>query len=280
MPSSQSTSHRISPELALALHRLEAALASAGNRARMVLSDFDHTLCDEYILDPSTSDHHAQIDPVIIEAARSHRLIVATGRRAKNPTVPLLWRSGLVAPEMPAIVENGGSLVFHHNGNLIGVDLIQPQELAQLQAIPELIPRVLPPLPKGQQLVVKTGRTMVVVSLRDGQGVALPHHQAWLTGHLQEVLPAPLRVIDTRVSAIVQHRAVNKGEAFRRYLALVGIPRGSVYVVGMGDGENDEAIFAEADLRLGFSEAVTSMVDISIPEGPRAVQHVLKLVGK
>lgn len=120
---------------------------------------------------------------------------------------------------------------------------------------------------------------MLLARLQDDRGNSLPHQQQWLAERIRGLMPPlPMQVVDTRASVTIQHKDVNKGSAFRTYLELIGIPRDSIYVIGMGDGENDTEIFDEADLSLGFSRAVSHMVDIDVPFGPQAVSHVLGVI--
>jgi hydroxymethylpyrimidine pyrophosphatase-like HAD family hydrolase len=270
----------MTPELDRALILLEAELATVGDREVVILSDFDYTLCDEYVFDPQTNNHLAVIEPGVVEAAKPHHMVVATSRRATNPTVSLLWQSGLVQPNRPAIIENGGAIISQNAGSLACLDLVDPGQLEQLHAMPELAAEAMPDIPSGQELIFKMGRTMLVARLQDEAGISLPHHQRWLAEQLRDIVPSssPLQVVDTRASVTIQHRDVNKGTAFLKYLELEDIPRDSIYVIGLGDGENDAEIFDEADLSLGFSDAVSSIVDIDIPHGPRAIPHVLGII--
>jgi len=270
----------ITPELDQALNSLEIELSVMGDRKKIVLSDFDYTLCDQYAFNPQTNNHLADIDPEVVAAAERQCLIVATSRRATNPTVPLMWESGLVPPHLPVIVENGGSILFRgSHGEIECIDLIRSEDMQELAEMRQLAVELIHDIPAGQRLIFKMGRTMLLARLQDEHGSSLPHHQQWLAERLRAIMSSsPLQVVDTRVSVTVQHADVNKGTAFRKYLELTGVLRDSIYVIGMGDGENDIELFNEADLRLGFSEAVASFVDIDIPHGPRAVPHIFKVI--
>ena len=277
----QATNH-LTPELDYALNSLETELANMGDREKVILSDFDYTLCDSYVFDEGTNNHIADIDPDVVAAAQTHHLVVATSRRVDNPTVPLLWESGLVQRHTPVIVENGGAILFlSESGSLECIDLVRPEDMEQLGAVRQLVGEAIRDLPAGQQLIFKVGRTMLLARLQDDQGTSLPHHQQWLAERIRGLMPpSSLQVVDTRASVTIQHEDVNKGEAFRRYLGLVGVPRDSIYVIGMGDGENDAEIFDEADLSLGFSDSVSHMVDIDVPLGPQAIPHVLGVISE
>ncbi len=268
------------PSIESILAPLEASLE--GVEKPLILSDFDHTLCHSYEFNPDTNNHHPQIDPEVIKGARSHNLLVATGRRANTAAISLLWESGLVAPTMPIIAENGGTIIERDAaGNMTCSDLVTPHELTELTDLQSTIPDLLPELPDGQRLIFKTGRTMLLARLQDANGKIEPKHQAWLTEQLREVITSDeLSVVDTRVSVSIQHKSVSKGAAFLHYLHGEGILRKDIFVIGTGDGINDRELFEQADLSLGFSSAVTDMVDIEIPHGAPAMPNVLRAISQ
>lgn len=268
------------PSIESILAPLEASLE--GVEEPLILSDFDYTLCDSYEFNPDTNNHRPQIDPEVIKAARSHNLLVATGRRANTAAISLLWESGLVAPTMPIIAENGGTIIERDAaGNMTCSDLVTPHELTELTNLQSTIPDLLPELPDGQKLIFKTGRTMLLARLQDADGKIEPKHQTWLTEQLREVISSDeLSVVDTRVSVSIQHKSVSKGAAFLHYLHGKGILREDIFVISTGDGRNDKELFEQGDLRLGFSSAVTDMVDIEIPHGAPAMPNVLRTISQ
>lgn len=268
-----------SGELGTALDNLELALAGLATKDTIILSDFDYTLCDTYTYDSATNNHMAMIDPAVIDAAQTHHIVVATSRRVTNPTVPLLWSSGLVDPRTPVIAENGGALLYHTADGVTCIDLVAPERVQALQTLDNAIRRNITTLPGGQKLAIKQGRTLLIARLQDENGDAQPQHQAWLAKQLEQLIDNPeLAVVDTRASVTIQSKEISKGRAFRHYLELANIQRSDVCVVGMGDGPNDQQIFEEADISLGFSDTVRPMVDIIVPHGPRAVPHVLQVI--
>ncbi len=262
-----------------ALGDLELALAGLAAKDKIILSDFDHTLCDTYSFNPTTNNHLASIDPAVVEAAQPHHLVVATSRRVSNPTVPVLWSSGLVHPDVPVIAENGGVILYPTNDGLTCVDMIDPESMQSLQTVRDNIQQEVAAVPTGQQLTFKQGRTLLIARLQDEHGNSQPKHQAWLAERLQQLVDDPsLCVVDTRASVTIQHKEVSKGRAFRHYLQLANILRDEVCIIGMGDGLNDRQLFEEADVSLGFSDVVRPLVDVSIPGGPRAIPHVLRVI--
>lgn len=247
----------------------------------MILSDFDYTLCYEYAFDPHSNNHLPQIEPQVAEAAQSHHLVIATGRRAEHPFIPCMWKSGLIEPNRPVITENGGCLVYALDcGGVQFVDLVDNEHLPLLEKTRQLVAEQVTDIPSDHRLAFKMGRTMLLARIQDKAGNCPPEQQALLAEQIQQIAPAELSVSDTRASVTVQHADTSKGKAFEYYLALCGLRRSDVFVVGMGDAPNDKSIFDISDVRIGFSEAVRHMVDMSIPDGARAAALVLRSLVK
>jgi hydroxymethylpyrimidine pyrophosphatase-like HAD family hydrolase len=250
------------------------------DREPMVLSDFDYTLCHTYGFDPTTNNHLPIISPELVDAAQAHHIVIATGRRANHPSLPLLWESGLVDMHTPVITENGGTLTFYGpNGHLNHTDIVEPEVQERVFASRELILENVGELPEGQRLIFKLGRTMLVSRLQDCEGVIEPCHQRWLAERIRDILPSDLiQVVDTRASVTIQGATIDKGVGFLRYLSMEGIDRREVYVVGLVDGENDRGIIREANFCFGFSDVVRPMVDVDVKEGAAAAPKVLRTI--
>lgn len=257
------------------LNTIESTIAKV-DKPIIILSDLDYTLFSEYNFNPKTNDHIPRIKSNLVAAAQNQHLITATGRRADNPTIPLLWESGLIPVETPAIVENGGILAINKKGKIEFIELVDTSELTILEEIRSIITERLKEIPGNLKLVFKRGRTMLVARLQDQKGFTMPHYQEWLEDSINAVISTPnLRVVNSRVSVTIQHKNINKRTAFQHYLNIRNISRDNVFVIGMGDGENDKEIFDEADLRIGFSDAVKSMVDINVPHGAILTPDIL-----
>lgn len=264
---------------------LAEALSSIGRRMAsvhlpiMVLSDFDYTLCNNFQFNSLTNDHQPSVGEELIAIAKTHDLTIATGRRADNPAISWLWESGLISDSQTVIAENGGVFVTHSRAGLETEILIQNDDQESLQDTKTLITENLTRLPTGQKLIFKQGKTFLVVRLQDEKGVIHPDNQSWLAQAIRQLsLEKQLQVVNTRVSVTIQNKNVNKGTAFSKLLARRNVQRSDVFVVGMGDGHNDAEIFAQSDLRLGFSEEVKHLVDIVIPDGASAATQVLTAI--
>lgn len=259
---------------------LAQGVAALGLNQTVVLSDFDYTLCDQYVFDPSTNNHRPVIRDELVAAAQDQHLVIATARRASNPAIPHMWESGLVDHEQPVIAENGGTILFREgDGQIACMDLVEPEEVQLLKKKAMLALEGVADDPRGRNLVVKEGRTMVLARLQDAQGGTSVADQQWLTGYLRRSLDdGSIKVVDTKTSVTIQSADVSKATGFDTYLDLYGITREEVQVIGMGDGDNDHEIFDVADVSIGFSDAVRDLVDVHVAEGAQAATHVLRTI--
>jgi hydroxymethylpyrimidine pyrophosphatase-like HAD family hydrolase len=106
---------------------------------------------------------------------------------------------------------------------------------------------------------------MLITRMQDTNGVTTPEDQERLFDQVRKVLPTDeLMAVDNRVSIGVQNCEINKMITFHYYLKLEGIERDNIFLIGMGDGKNDEEIFRKSNLRVGFSSIVKPYVDISL----------------
>ena len=85
-----------------------------------------------------------------------------------------------------------------------------------------------------------------------------------------------LDLVSSNNSLSIQPRGINKGVAFLQALALEGIIRSSIFIVGLGDAPNDKELFEQADLRIGVRKEAEPLADIIVNEGDRATLVVMK----
>ncbi len=246
----------------------------------IVLSDFDYTLCHKYVFDSHTNDHLPYIDPDIIEAARGTHLVIATGRRANSQSLRTIWEDGLIPKDRPVIAENGGAFVYYSDDRLRFLDLIPPYAVNHIVTVKEELEAQAEEIQdREQELIVKLGRTMLIARLQGKDGETNPESQHRLKEAIAPLIAdTELDVVDNRVSLGVQHQAVNKGSAFMRYIHMQNVDPSRTMIIGMGDGENDKDIFRVADISIGLSPIVGSLVDIELVEGSESARAVLQKV--
>jgi hydroxymethylpyrimidine pyrophosphatase-like HAD family hydrolase len=237
--------------------------AERGGRDIMVLSDYDNTL----VLGSAITGE-------VADAAKGLHLVVATARLATNRRLSSFWEKGLVRPNVPIIVENGGSLAFQDKNGLRFVDVVDPDVPAKLAAAYETLESNRKQLGLDFGTEIKLGRTMV-----DLIGMRCPDGLAELAGRIENLVADPsIRAVDTGSTITIQDRSVHKPGGFMAYLDIAGIDRGNIYEVGMGDAPNDAEVLAHADLSLAFHERVALLADIHVTDGAAAAPAVLRAI--
>lgn len=260
--------------------QLERLIDRQRNESAVVLSDFDHTLCYKYSFDPDTNDHLPYIEPDVVEAAEDTHLVIATGRRANSGSLRTIWQEGLLPKNRPIIAENGGVMVYYNHGRTKFLDFVPPYMVRHIVGVKEALEAQASEIEQDEELVVKLGRTMLIARLQDESGETNPEAQVRLAEAIKPLLPSTdLRIVDNRVSLAIQHHSVNKGAAFRHYLRMRGIDQHTTTIIGMGDGKNDQEIFTAADIRVGFSPVVRSMVQVEHTGEAASAMQTLRAVG-
>lgn len=252
-----------------------------GSRLRpiVVLSDFDLTLCDTYGFDPLTNNHIPLLDQAVVDVANKTSLVVATARRSNHPFIPELWRSGLVAPTMPVITENGGVLsIPKRSGETEHVSLVPSDSIEEMVQWAEESGSRLKGLGPDQRFITKLGNTVIIARVQDSEGNSTVKDQEILMNKLLDSgVPDTIEVSHTGSSLSIQPKGVSKAQGFLKLLERAHVGRHRMTVVGMGDSPNDESIFREADLSIGVDKRVKSMVNLSMNRGVKSAAFVLAM---
>lgn len=231
-----------------------------GNRNVAVLSDFDNTL-----------SMGGGVTPKVAEAAKDLHLVVATARLATSTRLPSFWEKGLVRPDVPIVVENGGSLAFKDKDGVRFVDVVEPHVPDKLAGVFEKLQGNRKELGVEAHTTIKLGRTLIdLVGISDPYGLA---------SRMDALIDDPsVRTVFTGSTLTVQDQSVSKPGGFLKYLDTAGLDRSNLYVVGMGDAPNDRETFDHADLSLAFHEDVAPLADIHVTEGAFDAPDVLRAI--
>ena len=246
----------------------------------VVLSDFDYTLCHDYV-DDGDNNLVPIISDSVVNAGAATDMYIATGRRAKSVAIDTMWDSGIYPIDRPIITENGGVLVYRRPSGNKYLELIQPYQVRKLPGIKSLIEAALEEyIDPTESLVIKRGMTMITARIKTAlDSHSDPESHQLFVDKVRDLMSSQheFGVVDNRTSLTVQHRTVNKANGFRKLLAMRGIKRSGLFVVGLGDGLNDAQIFQEADISFGFDPVVGKLVDKVLPQTPNAAESVLRL---
>jgi trehalose-6-phosphatase len=136
-------------------------------------------------------------------------------------------------------------------------------------------------VPTGAELVVKRGETMLLAILRDRMARPLTKHHTWLTKTLRDRIDIDgIEVVNTHDSVTIQSADVNKAKGFLRLLDELGINRNSIFMISMGDGENDVPMFHEADMSIAFGDnrKVTPYADLNMGADSLSASRALNVI--
>lgn len=253
---------------------LESALQS-DTRDKLIISDFDETLCHHYEFDAATNNHHAIIDPELADAAAKLPLIIATATRAIHPKITQIRESKLVPQNGLLIAENGGVIVEKSGRIWWSVE----EDEAAVGELRHHITRKLPRLftmPQDMQLVAKQGLTSLIMRAQTERGEHDPSVQTDLQSAVQTIAGDEWTVVDGGRSLTVQRPGVSKINA----LPHTGLELGNYSLIGLGDGENDIDLLDRSDIAIAVGERVADHADFVIDPNVPSVTAALRLIGR
>ena len=275
------TSHEISLEQLN--ERLKSILIDAHNRGLepMVFSDFDNTLCDNYVFDPLTNNHLPQINPEISRLAKGASLFIATARFADDPAVTTVAQQ--LHPggwfNKPMINENGGIIFFPSTGKK---EILAPIGfLDELTGLKEKFDTQPPLSIPGQSLFTKLGETVLWLRMQDQDGNGQPEfHQRLAWAIKDKIDRKKFQVTSGGSSVIIQSPETSKKLAFLTLLNQLSIDRLKTFVIGLGDAPNDEPIFQASDFAIGVKSQTFGYVNEVCPFGEQTALEVLKVINQ
>jgi len=117
--------------------------------------------------------------------------------------------------------------------------------------------------------------------MQDQYGVGRPEIHQELAMVVSNTISDPdFCVVSTASSVTIQPRTVSKGNAFLKLLQMMDVNREDIFVVGLGDADNDVGIFEESDLSVGVHERVFNLTDLSSTLGTLASKQVISMICK
>lgn len=244
-------------------------------RNKLILSDFDETLCHRYTFDRTTNNHHAVIDPELARVAGNLPLIIATATRAMHPKITQILESGMVSANGLLIAENGGVILNRDGSTWWSVEENQEDVKAVQQQIIHELPRTFT-TPDTMQLIAKQGLTSIIVRAQHESGQHDPAVQSELQEALQEMAGEEWTVVDGGRSLTIQRPGISKINA----LAHTGLDRNRFQLICLGDGDNDIDSLTAADIGIAVGERIASHADFVVDPDVRQVTTVLKTIGR
>ena len=267
------------PNMAISLdtqagHELLHDQLASDPRDAIVVSDFDHTLCHEYVFDPETNNKTPIVDPELARAFGRLPCMVVTGRRANNPHVGIIWSEGLLPPDIPLIAENGG-VILESNGEIRSA-VASTDEVDFIDEQIKALARDSLQLPAGFSLITKPGETLVVVRAQLADGSSRRDVHDFITPAIQTAVGEEWIVVDCGTTLNVQKRSVSKRTAVEQS----GLQRSNYQVVSLGDSPNDIDLLDEADVAIAVGNKIAEHADFVVASNPASVTTVLQTIGR
>jgi hydroxymethylpyrimidine pyrophosphatase-like HAD family hydrolase len=285
------------------LQILEQRIVKAGKHV-IVASDIDDTLTNTHVFDEKKGIHMPQFHPDLIKTAKRLPipLILATGRPMHDPAVLLSWEQ-LSGKLTPIVVENGGiilhppwstflQMVVEDAGMLFQINP-KAGDLTVLKQIQKLFPDCIESLRMSgiitdhHEVTLDTNRkTSIEVRIQDiTTKTGTPETHKLVASFLGPLLAEHSLVAVTSGSSVSIHAPnIRKGDAVRHILfdfsPFEEHPwnHSDVFIVTLGDNENDTSLFEIADLGIGVSSHTQGLSDITCPGGEKTALAVLQKI--
>ena len=264
----------------------------ASGKPVMVVSDLDETLANTYVFDENTNTHVPQFRPELVAAAAQlpRPLILATARPMNDPTVLHAWEQ-ISGKFSPVVVENGGVIFHPQKSTFIQMTIgdmetffqinphADPKSLGELRALlPEHIDmlRECGIISDNQEVNIDVNRkTSIEIRIQDKktkEGNPDTHKQVAMVFQ-NLVTDHKLQAITTGSSVSIHAPAICKGDAVMQALfktsplQKIHWERNDVFLITLGDNENDASLFQIADLSIGVSRHTLGLSNITCSGG-------------
>lgn len=258
----------------------------------MIVSDIDDTLTHTHVFSVEHNTHIPQFSPDMVAATQNlpRPLVLATGRPMHDPAVLATWRQ-LSGKFTPLIVENGG-IIFHPPQFEISPKAGNPEKLAEVkESLSEQISllREQNIIQDEEEVIFDTNRkTSIEVRIQNiatKKGNAATHKE--VAKHIQHILlPHNLIAVTSGSSVSIHAPDIQKGETAVHALFNISplnkfhLNRKDVFLITLGDNENDFSLFDIADLGIGVSALTLGHSDLTCVHGAEVSLEIIKKVGE
>lgn len=248
----------------------------------VLASDFDETLCSQYVYDPKAISHKPNILPALIDEANRIQspVILVTSRSAEEK---FFWDEAcklLASKNLPVICENGSVLFFPNSRDREIVILAPADHLAKVNLIKQsTFSENL--FGSDVELIIRKNR-LATVEFRIQSletKVGMPEFHERLIKHLINSFDLEdLTIISSRSSLSLQSCQIDKGSGLKKALETLGIERKDIFIVAMGDAPNDAELLKCADLSIAVKKGALANADFVVDSGDLAALEVMKSI--
>lgn len=254
----------------------------------LVISDLDGTLADTHFYDHDLNVHTPIINSdLALDTCRlSVPLLVATGRPDNDPTVKQVWKQ-LSRPPMPIIGENGGVIIDPSDNSIIPA--INSKELIALTETLSNLPDIVSLL--HQRLIVpniheilidNTRKTSIEIRIQDKiSKVGSPLiHQESANFLRKNIISNHLVIVCSDSSVSIHPLSISKGNAVHHVISSLALDRSELFIVALGDADNDRSLFEMADIGIGVGMSTIGKSEITCLGGEKTSREVIKAISK
>lgn len=268
--------------------------SQAKGRPIQVVSDFDETQSSTYVFSNKWNTHVPKIRTDLFQEAQLlvNPMCLATARTSSEPVSWVMWHKLSRLP-MPLVAENGAVLVWP------SIRMTQPAqtEILAPREQTEIMRRIQKDLqtgligelevPKGHEVVLRPNRIATVeIRAQDASTKkGAPDDYIALTKQLQDLFPeamSQIEIVSSGSSLGIQPIGVSKESGIRAALSRSGVEKNDVFLVGMGDNNNDKPLFdfvkKNGGITIGVRPTAGKGCDFTFDGGDETSLHVLKTI--
>lgn len=256
------------------------------NKIVVVGSDFDETICSNYIYDKESSSHLPVLSTDLLDLTQktSIPIIIATARSPQDFAFWRITKRLLGGRNLPVVCENGSLIFFPNDSFKKPISLLsegQNKELKRLQ-------KQLPNLHlndhfsnQGAEVLIRNHR-MTSIDFRI-QNIKTKVGMPDLHEDLENFINSQFNLdgfiaVSSLNSLSVQPKNSNKLNGVVKALETINLERKEIFLIGMGDAPNDKELLEGADLGIAVRSGASKNADIFVDAGENVILNVLELL--
>lgn len=253
----------------------------------VLISDLDGTLASTHTFDNLLKVHVPNLKRELVESSQLLRipLLIATGRSCNDPSIKTTWEL-LSRPPMPIIGENGG-LIINPATNEVrptasATEINSLKEIAlNLESSLRLL-RASSIVPSSHEILIDNTRLTSIeirIQERDTKVGSPKIHQESGVFLKNTIGRNSISVICSDSSVSIHPSSISKGNTARMVLESLGIDRSKIFIVALGDADNDQSLFNFADLGIGVGPSTIGKSEVTCLGGEKTSIAIIKAIG-
>lgn len=241
----------------------------------VVGSDLDETLCGKYFYDDGSKTHLPILLPELITQAERIRspLLISTARTPKEEEFWQISKVLLGGKNNPVICENGTLIYFPNDVSKKTISLLTDEQNDELQRLKAEVPTIYLSNTfsnRGAEVLIRSNRLTSIdfriQNIDTKQG--MPELYYDLLNFIEEQFDLDGFVpVSSHNSLSIQPKSCNKLTGIEKVLELMQIPRENIFLIGLGDAENDKELLEGSNLGIAVRKDAAEYADICVDMG-------------